>query len=295
MACKAPIRVYAAAGGGRVKFWKRTDKQYWIEPYTGQTIPCGTCILCREEQARQQAVRITHEATQWLDNAFITPTYDDENLPEYSSLNYTHLTLFLKRLRKRLGKLRYYAVGEYGDKNNRPHYHLCIFGHAFTEHRIIEQTEPYLLWTCPWLNEAWGLGKVKVGALNFQTARYTASYVTKKLRAKQKYVRIDEQTGELVPLVQPHAFMSDNLGKGWWEQWGKQIEDHDYVVIEGKKQKPPKAYDKWLLAKNPAKAEENKEKRRKKAKQQTKEQTHARAKNAHARAKVNERNKLKKI
>lgn len=282
MACTAPIRVYTAAESGRVRIWKRTEKAYWVEPYTGQTIPCGTCILCREEQARQQAIRITHEAAQHLDNSFVTLTYNDKHLPEHGSLNYEDLVKFWKRVRKNTGKLRYYAVGEYGDLNRRPHYHACVFGKAFTEGRIIVQKEPHLLWECPWLTKAWDMGRVTIGALNFQTARYTASYVTKKLRSKQKYVRVDKETGELIPLIQPKAFMSRNLAKAWWNQWGKQVIENDYVVIDGKKQKPPKAYDKWLKEKDEKKMIEIKETRRKKAKQLTKAQTNARAENAHA-------------
>lgn len=280
MPCKAPIEAYRPANGGPVKFSPPTDGRAYIKI----ELPCGYCLLCREEQARQQAIRITHEASLWLENSFITATYDKEHLPEHNSLQYEDLVKFWKRLRKQIGKLRYYAVGEYGDKTNRPHYHACIFGHAFTAHRIIIQTEPYLLWKCPQLDDAWGLGHVTVGALNFQTARYTASYVTKKLRSKQKYVRVDQETGELLELVQPKAFMSRNLAKAWWLQWGRQVEENDYVVIDGKTQKPPKAYDKWLKEKDEKKMEKIKERRREKAEKQTKAQTHARAKNARARA-----------
>ncbi|QXP08153.1 MAG: replication initiator protein [Arizlama microvirus] len=247
-------------------------------------MPCGYCILCRQEQARQQAVRIVHEAQLHEHSSFITLTYADKHLPQHGSLNYDHLVKFWKRLRKKEGKLRYYAVGEYGDKSLRAHYHACVFGRAFTEGRIIIRTTPTLLWTTPALEAAWGLGNVSVGALTFQTARYTASYVTKKLRRKQKYVRVDETTGELIHLEQPRSFMSRNLGKEWWHLYGHQISDHDYVVIEGKKQKPPAAYDRWLGEVNETKLEEIKSKRKEKAESLSEEQTRARARNAHAHA-----------
>ena len=285
------MRAYKASTG-RLVFFKKTDKEYYQQPYTGLEIPCGTCILCREEQARQQAVRIHHEAMTWEQSSFVTLTYRDENLPEYGSLQYRDLETFWKRLRKQIGKLRYYAVGEYGDKTLRPHYHACIFGHDFTENSIISNTSPFQMWINLELSKCWGLGDVKVGALTFETARYTASYVTKKLRSKQKYVRVDEETGELIALEQPRAFMSKNLGKAWWDAYGNQLKDHDYVVINGRKQKPPKAYDRWLLEQGDIqKLEEIKTKRIAKAKPQTKEQTHARARNAHARA----RDKIKKL
>lgn len=209
-------------------------------------LPCGTCIACREEQARQMAVRITHEAQQWEDNSFITLTYSQENLPKTGSLQYDDLQKFWKRLRKQTGRLRYYAVGEYGDESMRPHYHACVFGLGFRENRIIIRETPNLLWLSPQLEKTWGLGQVTVGKLSFETARYTASYVTKKLRTKQKYVRIDEATGELLEVEQPKAFMSRNLALEWFEKFGKGVSDHDRVVINARPQKPPKAYDKWI-------------------------------------------------
>jgi len=180
--------------------------------------------------------------------------------------------------------MRYYAVGEYGDRTRRPHYHACIFGHDFTENSILFKDEPNRLWINLELEKCWGLGEVKVGALTFETARYTASYVQKKLRAKQRYVRVDEETGECIPLVQPRAFMSRNLGYEWWLTWGDQVRDHDRVVINGTEQKPPKAYDRWLLHWDEESHQKIKEERVKKAKSQSKEQTHARARSAHARA-----------
>lgn len=284
MACASPMRAYKAATG-RLVFFKRTDKEYHQEPYTGMQIPCGTCILCREEQARQQAVRIAHEAQCHAQNSFVTLTYSQANLPPFGSLRYDDLEKFWKRLRKQIGALRYYAVGEYGDRTLRPHYHACIFGHDFTEGSIITRNEPHRLWVNLELTKIWGLGDVQIGALTYETARYTASYVTKKLRSKQKYVRLDEETGELIAVEQPQPRMSRNLGWEWWTQYGHQVADHDYVVINGKRQKPPKAYDKWLKTREGGeeKLMKIKARRQEKAKPETKEQTRARAQNAHAR------------
>lgn len=252
MPCEAPRNVHRPTNGGPLSFTgPRKDGQ----SYTAMQLPCGTCLLCQEEKARQQAVRIYHESMSYMESSFITLSYAPKHEPQYGSLHYEHLVKFWKRMRKHLWqkqrkRLRYYAVGEYGDKSLRPHYHACVFGHAFTDNRIILKTTPHLLWTCPLLEEWWGLGYVSVGALNFRTARYTASYVTKKLRSKQQYVRTDETTGELIPLEQPRSFMSRNLGKKWWEENRHFVSAHDYVVIDGRKQKPPRAYDKWLASIN---------------------------------------------
>lgn len=251
-------------------------------------LPCGHCILCRQEHARQWAIRITHEAQLHEENSFITLTYSDNTAPKDGNLNYSHLQKFWKRLRKELGPLSYYAVGEYGDKTNRPHYHACIFGHAFLKNRVIIRETPTLLWTSPTLYKAWGMGNVSVGALNFQTAVYTASYVTKKLGYQKRYVQLDVDTGELKDMIQPRAFMSLNpaIAKNWLAQYGKYVYDYDQVVINGKPQKPPKYYDEWLRKTNEQHHKSIKEKRTQQAVKRTPEENRARAQNARARGKA---------
>ena len=75
-----------------------------------------------------------HEAS-----CFITLTYNDENLPNPPVVSKREAQLFIKRLRKLLyPKLfRYYIVGEYGDKSNRPHYHALLFGVSPTQEKEI--------------------------------------------------------------------------------------------------------------------------------------------------------------
>lgn len=183
MPCEHPIHAHRPANGGPLSFNGPKNNG---RAYTPIKLPCGYCILCREEQARQQAVRIYHEALHHYDNCFITLTYEEKNIPPHGGLRYEDLTKFWKRLRKAFPEtpLRYYAVGEYGDKSLRPHYHACIFGQSFADDRIILRQTPYLLWTSPTLQNIWGMGHISIGALNFRTARYTASYVTKKTPAK---------------------------------------------------------------------------------------------------------------
>ena len=71
------------------------------------------------------------EAGQHTDNAFVTLTYADDQLPDGNSLCPEDVTKFLKRLRKRIDpvKIRYFLCGEYGEgSTSRPHYHLILFG-----------------------------------------------------------------------------------------------------------------------------------------------------------------------
>ena len=86
------------------------------------------------------------------------------------------LTLFMKRLRKRIGKrkIRFFAVGEYGDKSQRPHYHLILFGLSHTFANLIDG--------------CWNHGFTYTKECDAGTSRYIAGYVTKKL---------DSRNGEL--------------------------------------------------------------------------------------------------
>lgn len=283
MPCAKPLTAYRPANGGPLSFTKKKDRGY-----VKIQIPCGQCILCRIEHARQWAVRITHEATLHETNCFITLTYNDTHLPQWGSLQYADLQKFWKRARKEMGPLRYFAVGEYGDETQRAHYHACIFGHDFSANRTILRSKPTLLWTNPLLEMLWPWGNVSVGALTYETAQYTAAYVTKKLSGKQRYVRIDEETGELVPLEQPRALMSrfPAIGHDWITQWGKHTYDHDNVVIQGKRHKPPKYYDRWLSEVDQEKLEKIKERRKAEAKPYSEEIARARAQTARARAKM---------
>jgi len=286
--CEKPLTAYRPANGGPL-LWKPTS----LQATTEIQVKCGNCILCRTNHAKEWAIRITHEQQLHDENSFITLTYAEENLPLINNtptLRLKDLQDFMKRLRFQLHpkKIRYYAVGEYGEKTQRPHYHACIFGHAFTEKRSILRSTPSLLWTNPELQKAWPHGHVSVGALTFATAQYTASYVTKKLRSKQQYVYLDEETGELKPLQQPKAVMSlkPAIGLDWWNNYNRQTIEKDYVIINGGKHKPPKYYDTLLKKLSEEKYEEMKEKRMEGLdKEQSLAKARARAGDARARLK----------
>lgn len=59
---------------------------------------------------------------------FTTLTYDEQHCPP--TLDRTHLAKFLKRIRRAAEplRIRFFASGEYGEKNARPHYHAILYG-----------------------------------------------------------------------------------------------------------------------------------------------------------------------
>ena len=120
MTCSHPLTL--RAGVGRKK---RLDV-YGLMPSI--KVPCGHCMPCRIQRAREWAQRIVYEMPYHEKSCFITLTYDNEHFNP--SLNPSDLQGFWKRLRERFPdrKLKYLACGEYGDKGGRPHFHAILFG-----------------------------------------------------------------------------------------------------------------------------------------------------------------------
>ena len=141
------------------------------KPYfLGRTpVGCGQCIPCRVHRRRVWTVRQVLESLTHTSNAFVTLTYNQENLPEDGSLVPRHLQLFFKRLRKNLDpiRVRFFSVGEYGDTSYRPHYHASLFGLGLQHSQVIEKSWPH--------------GFVQVAEFNYYTAQYTCGYVVKKM------------------------------------------------------------------------------------------------------------------
>ena len=118
--------------------------------------------------------RILMESSESVNrSSFVTLTYSEENLPSGNGLRKTDLQNYLQRLRdSSIGKVRYYAVGEYGEKTLRPHYHLALFN-----------VDPYGFEEI--IDKKWGLGHVKTGEITPQAAAYCAGYCTKKQGEKE--------------------------------------------------------------------------------------------------------------
>lgn len=114
--------------------------------------------------------------------SFVTLTYNDKYKPLDGCVRPEVLSGFMKRLRYHVGNpgIRFYGVGEYGDKTWRPHYHLALFG-----------IDPTLRTHCQYIEDAWkvargvdagnSLGFTYTGSLTVASAQYIAKYVTKKM------------------------------------------------------------------------------------------------------------------
>lgn len=103
----------------------------------------------------------------------MTLTYEDSNLPRNAvsglpELSKLDVNLWMKRLRKHnADPLRYYTVGEYGTRTERPHYHSIMFGLDLP--------------TFGALNRLWGKGHVYCGDVTGASIGYVTKYVINKV------------------------------------------------------------------------------------------------------------------
>lgn len=238
---------------GSVKFVSRqkrgVDGDLWL--------PCGQCIGCRLERSRQWAVRCLHEASLHQDNCFITLTYDESTVPAGGTLKYRDFQLFMKRLRKFVGRrVSFYCGGEYGETTARPHYHACIFGFDFPDKvRFKRSSDGSWLYTSKLLERLWPHGIVTTGDVTFASAAYIARYCVQKVTGQlaESHYRVITNDGEIIDRTPEFNHMSLNpaVGKRWLEKYMTDVYPRDYVIVNGVKVKPPAYYDVLFEKENP--------------------------------------------
>jgi len=217
-----------------------------------RTVPCGQCVGCRLERSRQWAIRCHHEASLHENNSFITLTFNNEHLPRDRSLNVRTFQLFMKRLRitirRKTGqRLRFYGCGEYGDHLGRPHYHACIFGYDFPDKQVWEKHRGETLYRSAELEKLWPYGYSSIGSVTFRSAAYVARYIMKKRNGPQSaghYEFVDDY-GVVYQRKPEFTTMSRQPGVGakWLEKYASDVYPDDFVIINGKRMRPPRYYD----------------------------------------------------
>ena len=240
MPCFSPIQAWVS---GKTATGKRAitfQKQAAATPET-LNLPCGRCVGCRLERSRQWAVRCVHEASLNELNCFITLTY--EKLPEDGSLDKTEFQRFMKRLRKRVGPVRFYHCGEYGEKNGRPHYHALLFGYDFPDRVFLSEKNGIKSYTSEILSQLWPLGFSAVGDVTFESAAYVARYILKKINGElsdEHYSNKD--TGVIKQSEYTTMSRRPGIGKLWFDKFKTDVFPSDEVIVRGKQCSPPRYY-----------------------------------------------------
>lgn len=281
--CYAPnLMMGSRFKGGMKKYCKEHDinssqMEKLLKEGTAKIIPCGQCLECRLNYAKNWAARCEVESYYHENNHFITLTYDDEHVPvinkitgeiyrglknpiDYYNYNkhYEVLNLFkkdvqdfLKRLRdwaKRYNLyddakegLRYFYCGEYGTDKHRPHYHLIVYGLKIPDLEYKYSKKGYMHFVSDMIDKIWGNGLVDIGGVDYKSCQYVARYIVKKQKGKTGKEWYHEQglNREFVNMSLKPA-----IGLKYYEEHREEIYNIDMIYLkEGRKQKPPKLYD----------------------------------------------------
>lgn len=208
-----------------------------VDVYSGPTsdifcIPCGKCIGCRIDKARDWSVRILCEAITTKERSwFLTLTYDDDHMSDLS-LDKKDFQQFIKDLRnylyyKKGTNIRYFGCGEYGDSSGRKHFHIIIFGLGDLDIKARSSSNGYIYYESQIINELWSKGFVVLADLNLNTASYVARYTLKKLGLK-KYDDLGIQAPFILMSTRP------GIGYDYWLAHSTDLQAYPYILCDHK-------------------------------------------------------------
>lgn len=231
--------------------------------------PCGKCASCKRAYYRTWAIRCMHESMLYPISSFVTLTYDNDHVPtlpvndyvlankvdpkkfvgfshkdSVQVLNMDDVSSFMKRLRYYLDKddykVRFYAVGEYGKKNKRPHYHAILFGYFPSDIVLVGYSGDKVkrpIYRSPFLESVWKKGHVYVGNVTYESCAYVARYVNKKVENSDSPFKEDSRMSRNPGIGHDYFLM---YYKDWYSY------DNLKIRIQGKIQERPipRYYDK---------------------------------------------------
>ena len=264
---------------------KQLKEIYTPPRYSIQMIPCGNCIECRLKHSQEWAIRCMAEKKIHENNLMLTLTYNDDNLnivngidtttgevKKYATLSIKDHQKFMKKMRKKFGKIRFFMSGEYGDQTKRPHYHYILFGLKIEDLKFWKNSktewsnQKNKLYNSKTIDKIWGKGFAVINEVNYETCAYVARYVTKKWKGD---AAIDKYTSKNI--IPPFCQMSRNPGIGanlFFEKEDK-FKNGDKIISKTSKKtlliKAPRYYDKLLQKFDAAALQKVKQKRIQKA------------------------------
>lgn len=202
------------------------------DPVTGiyKIFSCQKCVACVQNRRSGWFLRLKNEEKRALSVWFITLTYSEETLPigkeDVPTLVKSDLQKFFKRLRKMMfgskskGKyFKYYAVGEYGDTNQRPHYHIILFLREMMQKQISDMTE-----------KCWSLGRSQCEPAGIGAFGYVAGYIIGSIDDHYR-IAIEDRLNSRAFSVMSKGLGEEYIGK--WAEWHKSDEvNRSYSVVE---------------------------------------------------------------
>lgn len=204
-------------------------------------------------------------------NTVVTLSYNKEHLPAGGTLVKRDLQLYMKKLRKEFGRgIRFYACGEYGEKEKRPHYHVVLFNFDFSDKKYYKKSKiGDNLYTSAIAERVWSKGFCVVGEVTFESCAYIARYIVDKVtgpKAKQWYQYIDAD-GCIIDVLPEFTNMSrrPGIGSSYFDKYGAEVMVHDSVIVRNMEVRPPRYYDIKMEALDPKRMKAIKSARRREA------------------------------
>lgn len=216
-------------------------------------VPCGRCYACVMRRISGWHFRLSNELKYAKTATFLTLTYNDDFLPASvdgeMTLHKPDLQNFFKRLRYYQDKnqknaIRYYAVGEYGSKTDRPHYHAILFNADYdmcvnawrSDERILVWRNKKGVLTPGYKKVSRSLGNAFFGDVTDQSIGYVTGYIQKS------FYKTWEDSRQ-----PPFACMSKYLGINYLSpsvyRWHKEdLTNRMYVNYDGKKLAMPRYF-----------------------------------------------------
>ena len=195
MSCTNPllaVRLYKPSLGKQVIkiLPKRVLGLEWYQKRYGKDnllmLPCGHCLSCFSKRSKEWAVRCALESLDHEKNCFVTLTYDNSHYEDRNVKN--DWKLFIKALRNKGFKVRYFGCCERGDELGRQHFHILLFGLFPGDVKPFAKSQSgYMQFTSQLLSDCWDhRGLVVVSEFSPYCAQYTAGYVVKKFALGDK-------------------------------------------------------------------------------------------------------------
>jgi len=174
-------------------------------------VPCGKCLECLQKKRADWSFRLQYELKKATSATFLTLTYNDENIKQkngFKTLHKKDLQNYFKRVRHETPKIKYYAVGEYGSKYGRPHYHAIVFN---SDNDTLRDK---------WSINGETIGRVSTDSVTPASIHYVTGYVIGKYGNIDKY-GMPVLTEEDKLKEKPFAIMSKGLGVDYVEKAAK--------------------------------------------------------------------------
>lgn len=134
-----------------------------VDPRQKIQVRCGKCWWCASARRAEWFSRLSNEVENCPLSLFVTLTQED--VKQTDVVDKHRLQNFFRYLRRDNDDFtfRYYAIGEYGSKRGRPHFHALLFVDSLV-------SDPYVV--DEKIRKCWSHGFIKIGEITPARVNY---------------------------------------------------------------------------------------------------------------------------